>query len=298
MVSERSDSPPTLADAVAEVERRLLAAELAYGHGTDNARDEAAWLVLTAAGLSPVAPNDPACPLARGQWEAISDLLERRVAERRPLAYLTGSAWFAGLEFEVDERVLIPRSPLAELVLDRFSPWLPDRPVERILELGTGSGCIAIACALAFPEARIDATDIDTGALALARRNAERHDVREQVEFMRADVYEGLPADRRYDLIVSNPPYVDAAAMDALPSEYRHEPAHALAAGRDGLDIAIPLLNGAARHLQADGLVCLEVGHSAAALEARFPSVPFTWLDFEHGGEGVAVVAAPDLPGR
>jgi len=291
----RDNGSLSLADAVARVEARLRQADLAYGHGTDNPRDEAAWLVLAAAGLSPVDPVDVGRLLTADEWASAQRLLERRLEERRPLAYLTGSAWFAGLEFEVDERVLVPRSPLAELIVERFAPWLPDRPVERILEIGTGSGCIAVACAVAFPEARIDATDIDDGALALARRNAARHGVADRCEFLRADVYEGLPAGRRYDLIVSNPPYVDATAMQSLPPEYRHEPGHALDAGADGLDVAVPLLEGARRHLAPGGLVVLEVGNAADALAARFPRLPLIWPEFERGGVGVAVVGAEDL---
>jgi len=285
----------SLADAVVSVEKRLCEADLVYGHGTANPRDEAAWLVLAAAGLSPVGPADPERVVSRDEWRAVERLLARRIEERRPLAYLTGSAWFAGLEFEVDDRVLVPRSPLAELILERFTPWLPDRPVDRILEIGTGSGCIAIACAVTFPEARVDATDIDEAALALARRNAARHGVSDRIEFLHADVYNGLPANRRYDLIVSNPPYVDARAMQSLPPEYRHEPERALHAGGDGLAVAAPLLEGAPRHLAPGGLVVLEVGDAADALAGRFPRVPFIWPEFEHGGGGVAVVGAEDL---
>lgn len=296
METEHPHRPRTLIELVEETERRLDEAGLAYGHGTDNPRDEAAWLVLAALGLSPVADADPQRAVSRAEWDATERLLQRRIGERQPLAYLTGRAWFAGLEFEIDARVLVPRSPLAEMIVERFHPWLPEGPVRRILEIGTGSGCIAIACAHAFPEAVVDATDVDTGALELARRNAATHDVQDRVEFIRADVYEGLPQGRRYDLIVSNPPYVDADAMGNLPPEYRHEPRHALAAGGDGLDIAVPLIEGARARLAEDGLLVLEVGHSADALETRFPKLAFTWLEFEHGGEGVALLSTEALP--
>lgn len=286
----------TLADAVTHVERRLRDAGLDYGHGTDNARDEAAWLVLAAAGLSPVAPADPARALAPEEWQSVERLLERRIAERRPLAYLTGSAWFAGLEFAVNEHVLVPRSPIAEPIAERFAPWLPERSIERILEIGTGSGCIAVACAMAFPEARIDATDIDDEALALARRNAERHRVEERIELLSADVYRGLPTGRRYDLIVSNPPYVDAYGMAALSPEYRHEPAAALAAGADGLDVVARIIDGAADRLTGDGLLVVEVGQDVAALERRYPRTPFTWLALSAPEVGIFALPARDLP--
>lgn len=288
-------TPSSLAEAAARVERELRDAGLSWGHGTDNPQDEAAWLVLAAIGLSPVREVDPARALSGPEWAAIRRLLERRIRERRPLAYLTGRAWFAGLEFEVDARALVPRSPLSEPIGERFAPWLPDRGVGRILEIGTGSGCIAVACALAFPEARIDATDIDPEALTLARRNAERHGVERRVQFVQADVYEGLPPGPRYDLIVSNPPYVDAASMATLPPEYRHEPAHALAAGEDGLDVVARILEGAGTKIASKGVVVVEVGHGAAALERRYPRVPFTWLALASPGIDVLLLTAEEL---
>jgi ribosomal protein L3 glutamine methyltransferase len=296
MDSETPGSTVTLADAVAHVERRLRDADLDYGHGTDNARDEAAWLVLAAAGLSPVEPADPARTLAPEEWQSVEQLLERRVVERRPLAYLTGSAWFAGLEFAVNEHALVPRSPIAEPIAERFAPWLPDHPIERILEIGTGSGCIAVACAMAFPEARIDATDIDDRALALARRNIERHGTDERIELHAADVYRGLPAGRRYDLVVSNPPYVDADGMAALSPEYRHEPPGALVAGRDGLDVIARIIDGAADRLTADGLLVVETGRDVTALEQRYPRTPFLWLALSTPEVGIFALPARDLP--
>lgn len=296
MHSETDRIPRTLLELVDRVERELRSAELVFGHGTDNPRDEAAWLALAAIGLSPVVETDPARPVTEAEWTAARRLLADRIEQRRPLAQLTGRAWFAGLEFEVDAGVLVPRSPLAEPIAERFRPWLPDRPVARILEIGTGSGCIAVACALAFPEALVDATDIDAGALALARRNVERHALGERVALQRADVYEGLPAGRRYDLIVSNPPYVDAAGMAALPPEYRHEPAHALAAGPDGLEVVERILAGARERLLPEGLLVVEVGRGGAELERRHPRTPFTWLSFESALVDVFALAAEDLP--
>lgn len=296
MTPEPSHEPRTLGEVVDRVERLLRAAPLAYGHGADNARDEAAWLVLAALGLAPVEDADPARPVTASEWSAVAELLAGRIEQRRPLAYLTGRAWFAGLEFEVDPRVLVPRSALAEPIADRFRPWLAERPISRILEIGTGSGCIAVACARAFPEARIDATDIEPAALALAQRNVARHGVDDRVALYRADVYAGLPPGRRYDLIVSNPPYVDAAAMAALPAEYRCEPASALAAGPDGLDVVVPILAGARDRLRADGLLVVEVGHVADMLERRFPRTPFVWLSFDSADVDVFVLPAADLP--
>lgn len=296
MNSEAGDRPQTLIELVERVEQELRSAGLAYGHGTDNPRDEAAWLALAALGLSPIAGPDPARPVTAGEWAATRRLLTRRIEERRPLAQLTGRAWFAGLEFEVDASVLVPRSPLAGPIADRFRPWLPDQPIERLLDIGTGSGCIAVACALAFPEAAVDATDIDPDALALARRNVGRHGLGGRIELHAADVYDGLPAGRCYDLIVSNPPYVDATGMETLPPEYRHEPAHALAAGSDGLEVVDRILAGAREQLAPDGLLVVEVGHGGATLEQRYPRTPFVWLTFESAAVDVFVLSAADLP--
>lgn len=296
MNSGAGDRPRTLLELVERVEQDLQSAALAYGHGTDNPRDEAAWLALAALGLSPVSDPDPARPVSAEEWATVRELLTRRLEQRRPLAQLTGRAWFAGLEFEVDASVLVPRSPLAEPIAERFRPWLPDRPVARLLDLGTGSGCIAVACALAFPEAEVDATDIDPDALAIARRNVDRHGLGERVELHVADVYKGLPAGRCYDLIVSNPPYVDAAGMEALPAEYRHEPAHALAAGSDGLEIVERILAGARERLSPDGLLVVEVGRGGAALERSHPRTPFVWLAFESASVDVFALPAADLP--
>ncbi len=297
MTREAIPEPGTLGAVVDRVEQRLRAAPLAYGHGADNPRDEAAWLVLAALGLSPVDPEvDPARPVSPGERAAVERLLRRRIEQRRPLAYLTGRAWFAGLEFAVDPRALVPRSPLAEPIAERFRPWLAERPIERILDIGTGCGCIAVACALAFPEARVDATDVDTAALELARRNIARHRLADRIALHLADVYDGLPPGRRYDLIVSNPPYVDAAAMAALPAEYRCEPASALAAGADGLAVIERILAGARERLTADGLLVVEVGRGAAALERRFPRTAFVWLSFEAADVDVFVLPATELP--
>ena len=219
-------------------------------------------------------------------------LIRERIRTRKPAAYVLGESWFAGLEFYVDERVLVPRSPIAELIEARFSPWLEDP--RRILDIGTGSGCIAIACALAFPEAEVDATDISAGALEIARRNAERHGVRDRVRLLRSDVYESL-AGERYDLIVSNPPYVPAVHLATLPPEHRHEPSLGLDGGDDGLAIVSRILEGATEHLSEHGTLVVEAGESATALEARYPRLPFVWLEFERGGEGVFLLDVQEL---
>lgn len=289
---------PTLRALVAAVAAELERAGLDFGHGTDNAHDEAAWLVLEAVGRSPVEPvGDADAPVSASAVAAVDALARRRIETRQPLAYLTGRAWFAGLEFRVDERALVPRSPMAELIVQRFAPWLTDRPVTRILDIGTGGGCIAIACAYAFPEARVDATDIDPAALELARQNVAAHDLGDRVYLWQADVYAGLPA-AHYDVIVSNPPYVDAGRMATLPAEFRHEPAAALAGGTSGLDVIDRIIADARRFLAPDGLLVVESGGAGEQLERTWPHLVFTWPELVTGAAGIAVLDAAQVHGQ
>ncbi len=281
---------------VDRIEAALAGAPLAYGHGTDNARDEAVWLVLAALQRSPVSGDvDPEEPIDADGVAAAEALLERRVGERRPLAYLTGTAWFAGLALRCDERALVPRSPLAEPILERFEPWIGARPAHRILDLGTGNGCIALACAYAFPEAVVDATDVDPDALALARANIDAHGLGDRVALHQGDLFDALPDGHRFDLIVSNPPYVDAAAMERLPEEYRHEPLHGLSGGADGLMLVERILARAPYRLRPGGLLVVEVGRAADALAQRHPGLGLVWLEFDRGGAGVFAVLREEL---
>ncbi|MDF3054393.1 MAG: ribosomal protein N(5)-glutamine methyltransferase [Gammaproteobacteria bacterium] len=272
------------------------AAGLHFGHGIDNAWDEAVFLARHALHLSPAEDDVRIADvrLLASEREDIARLFAERIRTRKPAPYLTQEAWFAGLPFYVDERVIVPRSPIAELVERTFSPWLDKVEVSHILDLCTGSGCIAIACAVYFPEAQVDAVDISSDALAVAQKNIEDHDLLERVRLIESDVFSNVPAGQ-YDLIVSNPPYVDAEEMANLPPEYRQEPELALRAGGDGLDIAVRIIEKAADYLSDHGVLVMEVGSSAPALEARFPDLPLLWLTFEHGGHGVFVVNKAQL---
>lgn len=285
----------TVGTQIAACAGRLEAAGLWFGHGTDNALDEAAVLVLAACGIAPDRP-DPRVyerPVSAEQRARLERFVEQRIGQRRPAAYIVGEAWFAGRRFIVDERVLIPRSPFAELIDERFEPWLRPETVRRILEVGTGSGCIAIAAALAFPRAQVVATDVSADALAVAAMNRRLHGLEDRLMLVQADLLAGLRGP--FDLIVSNPPYVPEAESGSLPPEYAHEPGLGLYSGRDGLDCAKRILQDAASCLAGDGLLALEVGAGWAELERAAPQLPITWPAFEQGGEGIALVQAQDL---
>jgi ribosomal protein L3 glutamine methyltransferase len=274
--------------------RRLQRAGLHFGHGTDNARDEAAALIWHVLGEPPIGRAAYARRVSRPAQARIEALLQRRVAERIPAVYLTRRCWFAGLPMYVDERVLIPRSPIAELIERRFAPWIEPARVRRIVDIGTGSGCIAIACACALPRARVDAVDISPEALEVARLNISQHDLQRRVRPVLSDHFAALRGVR-YDIIVSNPPYVGRRELRALPAEYRHEPRLALAAGSDGLDSVREILRQAHSHLRPGGILVVEVGNAERALRRAFPRLPFVWLSFERGGGGVFVLAREQL---
>ena len=288
------NSLQTARDCLRWGESALRRGEVFLGHGTDDPWDEVLGLLLHVLNLP--WDTDPRMLDARLlplEVEAFARLLRQRVNKRVPAAYLTGEAWFCGLPFKVDKRVLIPRSPIAELIERGFTPFVDPESVSRVLDLCTGSGCIAIACAHAFPDAQVDASDISREALAVCQSNIERHGLQGRVHAVESDGLSKL--EGLYDLIVSNPPYVDAEDMASVPREYRHEPVLALASGDDGLDFTRQLLKQAADYLAPGGVLVCEVGNSAPALEAAFPEVPFMWLEFERGGEGVFLLTREQL---
>ncbi len=285
----------TLRDFIRYGASRFNAAGLAFGHGTDNALDEAAYLVLHALHLPPdLHATYHTCTLTEAERARVCAVLAERIATRKPAAYLTRTAYFAGHAFYVDERVVIPRSPIAELIERQFAPWIERDRVTRILDLCTGSGCIGIACAHAFPEARVDLVDLSEEALAVARANIARHGLEQRVHAIHSDLYAQLPA-ARYDVIVSNPPYIPTNEVPGLPAEYHHEPQVGLAAGPHGLNVALRILAESAHYLSSDGILVVEVGDSDRALMRQRPELPYLWIDFERGGGGVFVLSAAAL---
>jgi ribosomal protein L3 glutamine methyltransferase len=272
---------------------RFEAADLFYGHGTDNSWDEAVYLTFAALGLSFEADDSIMSRLLSVvELSRLEELVQRRIKERLPVAYLVGEAWFAGLPFRVDQRVLIPRSPIGELIGTGFAGLLPHAP-ERILDLCTGSGCIGIACALTFSEARVDLADISADALELAQVNIARHELQNRVEAIKSDLFSALSGE--YDLVITNPPYVSREEIDELPPEYGHEPELGLLSAAEGLAIPLRILSAAASYLSPDGILIMEVGYSRDALCKRLPQVPFLWLEFDSGGEGVCMLTARQL---
>lgn len=265
-----------------------------FGHGTDNALDEATAAVLHVLALSHDIPGHfMDARVLSDERDEILELFRQRIKNRTPLSYLTHEAWFAGLKFYVDERVLVPRSPIAELIQQQFSPWLEYENVGRILDLCTGSGCIAIACAYQFPDAAVDAVDISEDALEVASRNVSELGVEDQVSLIKSDLLANVTG--KYDLIISNPPYVDAGEIAAMPDEFKAEPILGLESGADGLDATRQILAQASNHLNPKGVLIVEVGVSDHALVEAFPEVPFTWLEFEHGGSGVFLLTKEQL---
>ena len=284
----------TIRDYLRWATSRFNATNLFFGHGTDNAWDEAVQLVMHALHLPwDSSPDLLNARLTLEERRLVVDIIERRVDERIPAAYLTGQAWFAGMSFNVDERVLVPRSPLAESIADEFQPWMLQYPA-RILDLCTGSGCIGIACAATFNDAEVVLSDISIDALSVANSNIIKHHMTDQVSAVESDLFSGL-AGQVFDLIVSNPPYVNQEDLAAMPAEYQAEPDIALGSGGDGLDFARRLLREARAHLSDHGLMIVEVGNSWPTLEALYPMVPFTWLEFESGGHGVFTLNAAQL---
>jgi ribosomal protein L3 glutamine methyltransferase len=291
--AESASAAESVGAAIERCTRALRAARVYFGHGTTTARDEAAELVFFVAGIAhELGASAYARALTPRQKARIDALLHLRIAERLPLPYLTHRAFFAGLQLYVDERVLVPRSPIAELVLQRFAPW--SGRVRRILDIGTGSGAIALACAKAFPRAHVDAADISAAALQVCRRNVRRLGLEKRVSVLRSDHFSAV-GDRRYDIIVSNPPYVGRAELRKLPPEYRHEPKLGLASGSDGLDSVREIFASALNHLEDEGILVVEVGNTEAALLRAFPRLPFIWPRIAMGGGGVFVLKANDL---
>ncbi|MDG0969641.1 MAG: 50S ribosomal protein L3 N(5)-glutamine methyltransferase [Porticoccaceae bacterium] len=265
-----------------------------FGHGTDNAWDEAVCLLSFALGLgAEVDRSELDRQLSVAESVLIKTLYHQRIDKRIPAPYLTGQAWFCGLPFVVDERVIIPRSPIAQLIMCYFQPWLAAEP-SRVLDLCAGSGCIGISCAYGFENATVVLSDISSDAVAVAEINIERHDMSDRVTVIQSDLFCSL-TEQCFDLIVCNPPYVDAADLLEMPDEYEHEPRIALASGNDGLDFTRQLLQQAAEYLTSEGTLIVEVGNSCVALEAAFPQVPFLWLDFEEGDGGVFLITRDEL---
>jgi ribosomal protein L3 glutamine methyltransferase len=284
----------TVRDYLRWATSRFNEAALVFGHGTDNAWDDA--FQLLSYGLSlPIDAHDVLdARLTIEERQHLVRLIDERVDTRLPVPYITHRAWFAGLDFYVDERVLVPRSPLAELIQQHYAPWLAKFP-DRILDLCTGSGCIAIATALAFPNALVDAVDLDQGALEVAKKNVDEYGLEDQVQVKQSDLFAAL-GDQKYDLIVSNPPYVSEEEIAALPQEFQHEPKIGLLGhGPDGLELVQKILQQAENHLNPRGILICEVGFSEPKLMTRYPAVPFTWVEFQAGGQGVFVLTAEQL---
>ncbi len=280
-------SDPQLAVLVQDAADRMEAAGVFFGHGTDNALDEACWMASHVLALPPdFGPEAFSLPVAEADRVRFDALLQQRIQTRQPLAYLIGESWFAGLKFRVNRSVLVPRSPLAELIVEGFEPWLPASRLRRAVDVGTGSGCIAVALAHYYPALEVDAVDLSAPALALANENVRAHGLPDRVRLVQSDLLEAL-SDQSYDLILANPPYVPEASMKTLPPEFGWEPRCGLVAGEDGLDLVWRLVVQSAQCLAPHGILICEVGEAAAALDAWLADEAVTWLEFAHGGDGV-----------
>lgn len=297
-MSSQKQSVETLStprDLVLWAETQFNDANLFYGHGTDNALDEAVLLVFHAF-CFPFNVSDEKLdtPASATDRSTALELIRKRIETRKPASYLINKAWFLGKEYYVDERVLVPRSPIAELISDQFSPWVVASEVKNILDLCTGSGCIALGCAEYFPDAHVVGSDISKDALEVAEINKQQHEVGSRVEFVESDVFNIMP-QKQFDIIVSNPPYVDALDMASLPDEFKHEPSLGLEAGPDGLEIVHRILQQAGKFMADKGILVVEVGNSQEALVEAYPKVAFTWLEFEYGGDGVFLLTAAQV---
>jgi len=294
-IKEAQETLITIRDMIRWAVSQFNKENLVYGHGTDNSWDEAVNLILSSVHLPPdIDVNVLDAKLTPAERREIVERIDIRVRKRVPVAYLVKESWFCGLNFFVDERVLIPRSPIAELIEDEFSPWVEEGEVGRILDIGTGSGCIAIGCAFTFPTAKVDAVDINPKAIEVANINVARFGLEDCVEVIQSDLFEGLQG-REYDIIVSNPPYVSMEEYESLPSEYLAEPQGALVGKENGLEVVHRILLEAEQHLVPGGILVVEVGYSQDIVETQFPDIPFTWLQFEKGGEGVFLLTKDEL---
>lgn len=297
LFAEASGQLRTVRDCVRFAVSRFQEAKLVFGHGSDNAYDEAVYLILHTLHL-PLEELDPFLDarLTRTELDRVLAVLERRVSERVPAAYLTQEAWLGEHRFFVDERVIVPRAFIAELLRDQLVPWIADpTSVHSVLDLCTGSGCLAILAALVFDSAKVDAADLSVDALAVAAINVDEYALNEQIELVYSDVFEGLRG-RTYDLILSNPPYVDAESVASLPPEYLHEPPVALGSGQDGLDVVRRILAQARQHLNPGGTLVVEIGHNRERIEATYPHLPFTWLETSAGDQHVFLLRCEELP--
>ncbi len=282
-----------LSTCIENAAAQLDAAGVFFGHGTDNAWDEAAWLVLHALGIPVNEEADLNMPVDSAQLAAIKSLMQQRIESRKPAAYLTGTVWFAGMPFHAAEGVIVPRSHIGGFLLEYGRPWIQPGKVNRVLDLCTGSGCIAVAAAMAFPEARVDATDIDSLALSLADKNIKEYKLEDRVQLIESDLFQNLSEE--YDLILSNPPYVPAEEISRFPAEYQHEPAAAFDGGEDGLDLVHKILADASRFLTPDGHIVVEVGESWTALEQAYPRVAFNWIETGVEDSGLFIMSKVEL---